>query len=197
MIDINELKSNYASFDDAKILRLAKSESKGLKDEVIPILIHEIKRRQLNHALIAWVNAERRILSDIELLSLKQIVKSCPCTICNQNTPLKGFKFTTVIGFIIDETITNHERILCESCGKKKQMQAFFKTLCLGWWSIGGFITTPFVLIKSLIYGIQSHKNSEKYIESFIQNHIGPITLGNDRKNRIISLLVKYNQTEH
>lgn len=197
MIDINEIKTNYAAFDDAKIKRLAKKESKGLRDDVVPILLEEIKKRELDHNLIEWVKAERRILSGHELDVLKQKVKTSTCTICNLNKNLYGIKYSTIISFFIGYTTTHYEQIICTSCGSKQKQQSAIKTLFLGWWSPSGFFTTPFILIQKLIGLFRGQNLSDELIEAFIKNNIGTITLKNDSQEIIQQLLGRYNKIEH
>lgn len=197
MIDLHNIKKNYASFDDGKIIRLAKKESKGLRGDVIPILIEEIKKRKLSDHLIQWIKAERRILSYPELQILKQKVKISTCTICNQNTHLEGYKFTTLISFLIGNTSTQFNKIICISCGKKQRRQSAIKTILFGWWSPSGLIFTPILLIKKGISALNTQNQSEELIKLFINDYIGTITLNNDSDEVIQQLLTRYNEIEY
>jgi hypothetical protein len=51
-MDLEQIKKNYAEFDDFKIEHLAKNEVGGLNPDVVPILVDEIKRRGLDINLI-------------------------------------------------------------------------------------------------------------------------------------------------
>lgn len=197
MINVNEIKKNYAAFDDAKILRLAKNESKSLRDDVIPILLEEMKKRGLHPSLIEWIEAERRILSEAELFALKQKVKNNTCSICNQKKTLEGFKYTTIISFLIGYTRNKCIRIVCSSCGTKLKKESNLKTVTLGWWSPSGFVATLSICTQKIINSINEQDESEELIESFIKNHLGTITLENDSKEYIRELLERYNRVEH
>ncbi len=194
MIDLNDIKKNYAAFNDAKITHLAKKGSKGLRADVVPILIEEVKKRKLSDHLIQWINAERRTLSDSELQILKQKVKNSTCTICNQNTHLEGIKYTTIVSFLFGYTLTNHLKIVCSSCGTIEKQHSAITTLFLGWWSPSGFFNTLFALFDKVISVFRGLNKSNELIELYIMNNIGVITLENDSEEIIQQLLNKYNE---
>lgn len=74
MIDINDIKKNYATFDDAKITQLAKRESKGLRADVAPILL--VKKG------IAALSAKNQSNELIELFIMNNI---CAITLENDS----------------------------------------------------------------------------------------------------------------
>jgi len=153
MLSNDEIKKNYKSFDNEKIKRIASKDAKSLREDTLPILIDEIKKRNLGNQLIEWVKAERRKLSKNELDILKNKVKSSACTHCQkQANDLKGYQFTTITGILVDENITDYKVIICEKCGNKNQRNAALWTLFFGWWSVGGFFATllsPIDFIKN------------------------------------------------
>ena len=56
MHDLKRIAENYRNYDNIKIHQIALNESKGLRDEVISILITEIERRDLNPKLLKWIS---------------------------------------------------------------------------------------------------------------------------------------------
>lgn len=195
MYEINELQKRYKQFEDEKIEWIAKYESRGLRNEVIPILIAEIEKRKLNLDLIKWIKAERRKLTTSELRDLKNKVKNLNCDVCGKrNGKLKGYEFTTITGILIDEFVSHYRLIVCEKCGKRKRRNSAIWTTIFGWLSIRGFISIPFVLIDKIKAGIREDKESEKIIEDFIHGNIGEITLGKDSQETIKKLLREFNQ---
>jgi len=196
MINVNEISENYAAFDDAKIQKIAKSEIKGLRDEVIPIILEELARRNLDPELIGWVKAERRKLSQLELQELKTKVENCTCEFCSRNKKLKGYKFDTVIGALILRTVINHRLIVCEDCGRKKRKESAVLTLFLGWFSPRIILSYPFVMMEKIQSYIKEDQQSEELIEEFIKDNIGKITLGNDNEEVIQRLLYEYHQQD-
>ena len=196
MLEASEIKKNYERFDNQRIKRIAKNDAKGLRDDTVPILIDEIKKRNLGNHLIEWINAERRKLSKSEFESLKIKVKESTCENCKQNRKLKGFEFRTMTGILIDDIISDYRLIICEKCGKKKIRYSAIWTSIFGWWSVRGFISMPFLLINKIKALIHKDKQSEEIIESFINANIGTITIGNDSKEVIQKLLKEFNKID-
>lgn len=196
MLDINEIRKNYERFDDTQIRIIAKQDAKGLREDVIPILIEEIKKRNLGNHLIRRITVERRKLSKSEYESLKRKVKESICKNCKKNRRLKGYKFTTITGILIDENISEYELIICGECGRKLRRKSAIWTILFGWWSLGGLLSTPFILINKIKASIQEDKQSEQIIKSFIESNIGAITIGEDSKEVIQKLLIAFNQLE-
>lgn len=194
MLSIEEIRKNYASFDNTRILRIAKKEAKGLKKETVPILIAEIKKRGLATDLIEWIHAERRTLSPAELKTLRNKVKNTPCKLCKTGKPLVGFQFTKATGILIDQISTHHQLIVCQSCGRKKRRNATLWTAIFGWWSGTGFFATPFILYNSIRSAFRESHESEALIDTFIHEHIGEITLSGDDEAAIGRLVWRWEE---
>ncbi|MEC5395318.1 hypothetical protein [Bergeyella sp. RCAD1439] len=67
-----ELMEAYKGFTHEKIIRLAKKESKSLRDEAVLVLESEILRRNLDQSLLHWAKLERDFFQGEELESLKK-----------------------------------------------------------------------------------------------------------------------------
>ncbi|MEO1258705.1 MAG: hypothetical protein AAFZ15_07900 [Bacteroidota bacterium] len=193
MLDQNELKKNYRRYDDNQIRRIAKNDAKALRDEAVPILIQEIKKRNLGEHLIRWINAERRKLTKSEMDSLKRKVKGSTCESCHNYGQLKGYKFTSITGLLVTTNISSYELIICEKCGKKRRRNSAIWTAFFGWWSAMGFFSTPFELMDKITAFFQEEKQSEEIIESFIRNNLRIITAGQDSQAIIQKTLKKFN----
>jgi hypothetical protein len=196
VLESSEIKKNYERFDNQRIRRIAENDAKGLRNETVPILIEEIKKRNLGNHLIEWINAERRKLSKSELEDLKGKVKESTCENCKRNRNLKGYEFSTITGILIDEVVSDYRLIICEKCGKKKRRNSAIWTTIFGWWSVSGFVSMPFVLINKTKALIQEDNQSEEIIESFINSNIGTITIGNDSQEVIQKLLKEFNKID-
>ena len=112
-----ELSEIYRKFDDNKIVQIATSESKGLREEAVPILELEIARRNLDKNLLEWIKFERNFYEGTELSMLKNIVKDSKCSECGRkNCNVKGFNinYHSLLGCGFHADL-----IICESCGKK------------------------------------------------------------------------------
>ena len=75
-MDIEQIKKNYENFDDSKIEILAKNEAGSLESEVIPILVNEIKKRNLDIDLIKGIEAQTKELTENEIQEIKLKIES-------------------------------------------------------------------------------------------------------------------------
>lgn len=196
MIEIDEIQQNYERFDDVRIIHLAKNEVKGLREEVIPILIAEIEKRELNSDLIDWIRAGRRKLTKSDVEVLKHKIRKSICENCKINSELRGYEIYTITGILIDTLETNHRLIICEKCGKESQRKSTKWTLKFGWWSLKGLFWTPLYLITRLTNKNEGRKQSEKIIEDFLEANIVQITLKKDSKEVIQACLKRFNHVE-
>jgi hypothetical protein len=149
MLTKEELTEVYKKFDNEKIVKLALHESKSLREDVIPILEHEILIRNLNKNLLDWIRLERNFFKGTELSMVKNIIKDSVCTKCGKkNEKVKGFNIS--YRSFLDSTF-NANLILCESCGRNLRNQSYLKTVTLGLVSKRGIIAVPFYFIDELI----------------------------------------------
>lgn len=193
MLEVSEIKKNYESYEDHRILKIANGGVKGLRDEVVPLLLAELKKRNLDPYLIEWIKAERREISAQELETITRDVHESLCVVCNKNRDLRGISFTTVVGFLIGTSVVQYDLIICKDCGKRKKRHSTMLTSTFGWWSGEGLFTTPFALARSIKTSLEAENQSQQLIQSFIKDNIGTIRLGEDRVAVIRELLITYN----
>ena len=72
MLTKKELTNSYKNFNDQKIVNLAMTETKNLREDAIVILEKEIIRRNLDKKLLDWIKLERNFFKGAELESLKK-----------------------------------------------------------------------------------------------------------------------------
>ena len=185
MLTKEELTDAYKNFNDQKILNLAMNESKSLREDAIPILESEIKRRNLDIKLLDWIKLERNFFKGAELQNLKKEIQNSECSEC-------GKKFNNVQGFNIHylsalDSTFDSEIIVCENCGKQLRKKSYIKTATLGFLSFRGIINVPFYFIGELIASFSRKKRSEKIIEEFIFQNTGLIReYGNEKVYELI-----------
>lgn len=194
--DLEKIRRTYQGFKDEKIVKIAQEESKGLRNEVIPILINEIDTRQLDSSLKDYIVANRRILTVAEKGELSRIVKRSLCSLCGNNRDLTGYRIVSISGILIDTIRTERNLIICKSCGLERHRKSFRQTMILGWWSILGTIQTGGELLKMAIRLITREAlDNEEDIDDFIDQNLTLITLSNDDPQVIKNLLDNYNRT--
>ncbi len=197
MVDIDQIKERYIGYDDVKIIELAKTGAKALRSEVVPLLVDEIKRRNLGVEIIDWIHAERRVLTDSELDNLKRKIKNCVCQECMRNRNLKGYQLTTRTGLVVTSHMSSRKLIVCEYCGRRKRKNSTIQSVLLGWISLIGLISYPFLIMEKIKHFYKEEELSDRLIEDLINNNIGTITLGHDTTEVLTELLRKHNTLKH
>lgn len=195
-IDIEQIKKNYANFEDYKIEHLAKNEAAGLEPDVIPILIEEIKKRGLDPNLIKGIEAQTKELTESELTELKSKIANLPCPDCGaKNTPLIGTLIRTVKSFIVLTSYKKVPVITCETCANKRRKNAMITTFLLGWWGIPfGVFRTPIALIQTLIDKNKRVEISDGILTVFAVESIGEIKTNWDKEAELVDFIRHVNQ---
>lgn len=195
--DLDHIRRAYQGYQDEKIIKIAKAESRGLRNEVVPILIAEIEARQLNSNLKDYVFANRRRLSKLEKEVLIGKVKGSTCSLCKKNRDLAGYRIVSITGLIVDTISIEQNLIVCEACGIERYRRASRHTMMLGWWSLLGIIqTSGEVLDKTKRFIRGREVSQDQIIGDFLNEYLVPITLSNDDAKVIDGLVGKYNQRE-
>jgi hypothetical protein len=195
-IDIEQIKKNYADFEDYKIEHLAKNEAAGLEPDVIPILIEEIKKRGLDPDLIKGIEAQTKELTESELTELKSKIANLPCPDCGaKNTPLIGTLIRNVKSFIVLTSYKKVPVITCETCANKRRKNAMISTFLLGWWGIPfGIFRTPIALIQTLIDKNKRVEISDGILTVFAVENIGEIKTNWDKETELVDYVRHVNQ---
>lgn len=75
-MDLDEIKKNYAKFDDSKLIKLATKEINSLRKEVIPILAAELAKRNISIKNEGQKDNEENIEKEIKQTTSKETVMS-------------------------------------------------------------------------------------------------------------------------
>ncbi len=194
MYSVEEIKENYKYFSDSKIENIARSESKGLRKEIIGIIRDEIKRRNLDESLITWVNAETDTLTHFEKQSLVKKIENLNCPNCGQKkSDLSGQEFNMIVSVLIGYHQSSRNRILCYHCGRKKRIVSNLTTAVAGWWSVKGILLTPYILINEAINIFFRKKTSDRIIAEFIVENNGVFRLLGTENEFLLNLITYYN----
>jgi hypothetical protein len=85
----------------------------------------------------------------------------------------------SIISFLIFHSDEEYDLIICSSCAKKIRIRNLFLTILFGWWSIFGFIKTPFAIFNILLTIIKPLKNNYEIICTFIDINTGKLRTKN------------------
>ena len=196
-MDLEQIKKDYADFDDFKIEHLAKNEVGGLNPEVVQILVEEIRKRGLDTNLIKGIEAQTKELTEFEINELKSKIVNLPCPDCGQRTiPLMGSLIRTVKSFVFFTSYNKSPVIACPLCLKKRRKNAMISTFLLGWWGIPyGIFRTPIALIASMKDIKKQEMISESIVTSFVINNIGELRTNWDKESELVDFVRHTNKT--
>jgi len=191
MNTIEEIELRYKSFEDWKILELAKNPS-GLREDVIPILLNEIRIRKLDFDL-DWFKHEIHRFNDYEKQILHGKIQNLKCSLCLKNSDLSGYEFNTRISFLISIVHKKEKFIICNECARKKRLKSMIQTFFLGWWSRDGFVSTPVIIILDFGKVFRKKSQSKKIIDEFIENRTGVLRQCHNQ-DELFEVIGKFNQ---
>ncbi|KKQ83434.1 MAG: hypothetical protein UT04_C0032G0013 [Candidatus Daviesbacteria bacterium GW2011_GWF2_38_7] len=196
-IDFDQIRNNYANFDNFKIEHLAKNEAGFIEPEVIPILIEEINKRGLDPDLIKGIEAQTKEITEIELNELKTKIKNLPCPDCgSKGSPLIGSLIRTVKSFFVITISKKTSIITCKSCADKRMKNALISTFLLGWWGFPfGIFKTPIAIIASMMDKNKKDKISDGIITVFAIENIGEIRTNWDKENELVNFIGHVNSS--
>jgi hypothetical protein len=196
-LDLEQIRKNYADFEDFKIEYLAKNEINSLDPEVVLILKEEIKKRRLDTNLNKGIEAQTKKLTDEELIDLKSKISKLTCPECGQkNPPLIGTLLRVVKSFIFLTFYIKTPIISCKDCADKKRKQALITTALLGWWGIPvGLFRTPQVIITTLTDSKKRETQSNAILTNFVIKHVGEIRTNWDKESELVDFVHHINKT--
>jgi len=197
-MDLEQIKRNYADFEDYKIEHLAKNDVCGLDADVVQILVEEIKKRGLDSNLIKAIEAQTKEFTEVELSELISKIVNLPCPDCRRkSSPLMGAIIRTVRSYVL---ITSYKKVLviaCPECLKKRRKEAMILTSLLGWWGIPmGIFQTPIALIASLKDVKNQEMISNQIISSIAVKNIGELKTNWDNENELVKYFIHKNENE-
>ena len=196
-MNIEDIRKNYRNFEDSKIEELANSQITKLRPEVIPLLIEEIRRRNLSENLIKGIDAQLKVLNPDELIEYCLLIQNQSCPVCNSNTQkLNGILLTEVVSYIFLTRTTKHLKIACSDCLQKFRNNSNSKTALLGWW---GF---PWGIIKTIQGLIQNSKMSRNItliepsiiLKTYVLENIGIIEPNRNDNIKLKQMLERANR---
>jgi len=175
--DLEQIRKNYAEFDDYKIEHLAKNEISSLDPEIVSIIMGEIKRRGLDSNLNHAIEAQILPLTEKDLNEMKAKISNLSCPECGQReSVLVGTLIREVRSYILLTHYKTSSLISCQGCAKLKIKKARISTALLGWWGIpAGLYRTPYAIIASLNDDKKRDTQSDAILTNFATENLGEI----------------------
>lgn len=193
MYDLKEIAERYKKLHEDELVNLAK-QPRSLVKEVVPLLCAEIARRNLDKSLIQWIGYSTHDFEGEERVWLKTEIQSALCSICNVNSNLKGYVFTTKVSAMIMIHDISDFQIICYKCARKKRFQSMGKTFLMGWWSKRGILGTPIALISDSFKILTPKRESKRLIEEFIDTNTGYLRIQFERGMPVSEIIRDFNK---
>ncbi|MFP9115645.1 hypothetical protein ACLI1A_17025 [Flavobacterium sp. RHBU_3] len=179
-MNIELIKKHYKTISNEKLISLATTEAHGLRKEVVPILMEEIRSRNLDKNIIEGFDRQMKKLTHEELINYCTIVQNCPCPYCGSTSDkLNGGVAKNTISVLLFTFQNTKTFIACRNCNNKFYNSANTKTALLGWW---GLPWGPIKTIGTLIYNSKIRRESEvtapsPLLQNFVKENIGKIEI--------------------
>ena len=195
MLTPEEIQKNYQAMNDSQLLNLAKNPY-GLRKEVVAILNEELAKRGFDSYLQEIVTKTTDYFEGTEKALLKEYIFQTTCTQCSVKKGVKGYSFSHITSFILGNETKYYNSFLCDSCANKERVKTLWRTLLLGWWSIGGLVFTPYRLGRIIQRFIFKHIDDENIFNEFIKECIVQLRTIRYKKPQELQELIKlYNET--
>lgn len=191
-MDIKDIEKNYERMSDSEIIRIATTDTYGLRPEVFGIIENEINKRNLNPEILKGAIAQNKEYSIEEIETYSKLLRDLPCPVCDKNDEkLNGTISHTVKSFIFFTSSETEPTIACPNCLDKKNNNAMLSTVLLGWWGIPwGLFKTPVYIYRNFKAKQQNRlENSNEALLSYTLGNIGEIETYKDDKERLLDIL--------
>ena len=191
-MDIKDIEKHYERISDDEIIRIATTDARGLRPEVFGIIENEIRKRNLDPNILDGALAQNKEYSIEEVEAYSNFLRDLPCPICGSTKQkLNGTILHTVKSFIFFTTCEIEPIIACPDCLDKKNNDAIFSTVLLGWWGIpSGFFKTPIHIYRNLKAKKENRVNySNSTLLSFTLGNIGKIETYKDNKEELKEII--------
>lgn len=151
-MDLMEIEKNYERMSDSRLIEVITTNAQGIQPEVVSIIENEIKKRNLDPGLLNCLIAQNEQHSIEDIYHYAELLRNCPCPICNNTRDKLNGTIYHSIKSIIATTITETRWIIaCPDCLDKQNRKAIVSSSLLGWWGIPwGILKTPVYIYRNL-----------------------------------------------
>jgi len=195
-MDLEQIKKHYQGLDNSKLESLATKEAKTLRPEVLPLLIEEIKRRNLSPAILDGMERLLKIPTNEELAEYSLLLQKQPCPVCNTKTKRLNAGMTSeTVSAILFSTSRKSLYIACPDCLNRFKSNANSKTLMLGWWGLpwGPIRTIQSLMFNSRIAKTYYLETPNNIFQNYIYQNIGAIEAAKDNAIKLKNLMLQAN----
>ena len=194
-MELEYIRQNYARMSDAELQFKLVNSFKGLRSEVVEIIISECEKRGLPTTQIEHLKQEAQVYDENYIQKHKQKLLNIPCPVCNTPNTMIGGRAFNVVGVLRYTRAKDIEFIACKECLKAMQKKELINSLGTGWWSFGGFANTLRAIRITLFQSSLSKEHwSEKIIRKFIIDKNIALDTAKNNPEEVSKIVGQYNQ---
>lgn len=146
-----EFIERYRNMSDEDLIETAVKQARNLLQEPADDLLQVLVERKVDRRIIEHVHNQRKVFRYDEICDMAYQYTQGICPVCKNERVINGMMFKKVTGAVIITHTETKLLIGCDECIKKEFNETLSLNLCLGWWSLHGFIETPIALISMFI----------------------------------------------
>jgi hypothetical protein len=177
-MELREIEKNYERMSDNRLIEVITTNAQGIQPEVVSIIENEIKKRNLNPDLLNSLIAQNEQHSIEDIYHYAELLRNCPCPICNNTRDkLNGTIYHSIKSIIVMSITETRWVIACPDCLDKQNRKAIVSCSLLGWWGIPwGILKTPVYIYRNLkVKGENRISDPNGPLLSFTADNIGQI----------------------
>jgi len=177
-MELREIEKNYERMSDNRLIEVITTNAQGIQPEVVSIIENEIKKRNLDPDLLNSLIAQNEQHSIEDIYHYAELLRNCPCPICNNSRDkLNGTIYHSIKSIIVMSITETRWVIACPDCLDKQNRKAIVSCSLLGWWGIPwGILKTPVYIYRNLkVKGENRISDPNGPLLSFTADNIGQI----------------------
>lgn len=177
-MELREIEKNYERMSDNRLIEVITTNAQGIQPEVVSIIENEIKKRNLDPDLLNSLIAQNEQHSIEDIYHYAELLRNCPCPICNNTRDkLNGTIYHSIKSIIVMSITETRWIIACPDCLDKQNRKAIVSCSLLGWWGIPwGILKTPVYIYRNLkVKGENRISDPNGPLLSFTAGNIGQI----------------------
>ncbi len=193
-LSIEEIREHYKKFPNHKIEQIAENKDAKVSEEVLIVLIEEIKKRNLNPELLSNIKTEFKTIRKNKIAGVRTIIESLSCPECGSNNKLQAVEINETTSMLLLSKHNKRLYIACEKCIKKEKKSVLFKNIILGIWSLQGLIYYTPLNLYIFFCGLKTEdKKGTELLNNYIFENIEKLAEICDDKAELLHIIQKGN----
>ncbi len=191
-IDIQFVRETYQKMSDKDLTRVLTQDAKGLTPEALEVVQAEVKRRNLNPAIVKGVEAQQKTYTLAEIDAYCALIQQLPCPATGSTEEKLNATLTAeVMSFILFTQYKKKIVVGSPATLDKANNAALAKSALLGWWGFPwGIIRT----IQAIGINLNNKKTNRQetpndFLRSFVASKIGQIETYKDNRDMLRTII--------